>query len=64
MPLGRGVNSSEDDERFSDENGIRSFWEIGWFHKKISGNIYSFETYDPGKIPILFIHGATGTPKG
>ena len=27
------------------------------------GNIYFLEEYDPQKIPILFIHGATGTPK-
>jgi pimeloyl-ACP methyl ester carboxylesterase len=30
----------------------------------LGGNIYFLEAYDPNKIPILFIHGATGTPSG
>ena len=53
-----------DDERFSAENGNRGFWEGSDFHKDIGGNIFFLEEYDPEKIPILFIHGAGGTPKG
>jgi len=53
-----------DDERFSAENGSRGFWEPSDFFKKIGGNIFFLEEYDPEKIPILFIHGAGGTPKG
>jgi len=53
-----------DDERFSDENGSKGFWEPLDFFKKFGGNIYFLEEYDPEKIPILFIHGAAGTPKG
>jgi triacylglycerol esterase/lipase EstA (alpha/beta hydrolase family) len=34
------------------------------FFRELGGNIYFLEEYDPKKIPILFIHGATGTPKG
>jgi pimeloyl-ACP methyl ester carboxylesterase len=52
------------DERFSAENGTKGFWEPIDFFKTIGGNIYFLEEYDPQKIPILFIHGATGTPKG
>jgi pimeloyl-ACP methyl ester carboxylesterase len=52
------------DERFTAENGTKGFWEPIDFFKKIGGNIYFLEEYDPEKIPILFIHGATGTPKG
>lgn len=52
------------DERFSEENGSKGFWEPLDFFKKIGGNIYFLEEYDPEKIPILFIHGAAGTPKG
>ena len=53
-----------DDERFSEEHGRKGYWEPASFFKEIGGNIYFLEEYDPQKIPILFIHGATGTPKG
>jgi len=53
-----------DDERFSEEYGSKGFWEPGSFFKQFGGNIYFLEEYDPEKIPILFIHGAGGTPKG
>jgi hypothetical protein len=53
-----------DDECFSEEYGIKGFWEPLSFFKEHGGNIYFLEQYDPGKIPIVFIHGATGTPRG
>ena len=53
-----------EDERFSAENGSLGFWAGLEFFKEIGGNIYFLEEYDPGKIPILFIHGAAGTPRG
>ncbi len=52
-----------DDERFSEEYGSKGFWEGVSFFKELGGNIYFLEEYDPQKIPILFIHGAQGTPK-
>ena len=59
-----GVITDLDDERFSEENGSKGFWEYGAFFEEFGGNIYFLEKYDPEKIPILFIHGAAGTPKG
>jgi pimeloyl-ACP methyl ester carboxylesterase len=53
-----------DDELFSEEHGSKGYWEPLSFFKEFGGNIYFLEEYDPHKIPILFIHGATGTPKG
>lgn len=53
-----------DDERFSEENGRKGYWEGVSFFKEFGVNIFFLEEYDPQKIPILFIHGATGTPKG
>ena len=53
-----------DDELFLEENGTKGYWEPTSFFKELGGNIYFIEAYDPQKIPILFIHGATGTPKG
>lgn len=53
-----------DDERFADENGQKGFWEPTDFFKEFGGNIYFLEEYDPKKTPILFVHGASGTPSG
>lgn len=52
-----------DDERFAEEYGKKGFWEPASFFKQLGGNIYFLEKYDPEKIPILFIHGAGGTPR-
>ncbi len=52
------------DERFSQKNGIKGYWEPSSFFRDLGGNIYFLEAYDPNKIPSLFIHGATGTPSG
>ncbi|VTR71262.1 conserved hypothetical protein [Desulfosarcina cetonica] len=59
-----GIITDLDDERFAEENGKKGFWEPGSFFSQFGGTIYFLEEYDPDKIPILFIHGATGTPKG
>ncbi len=59
-----GVITDLDDELFSDEHGAKGFWEGYSFYKEFGANIYFIEEYDPDKIPVLFIHGAGGTPKG
>jgi len=58
-----GVEVDLDDDLFSEENGSKGFWEPVTFFKEVGGNIYFLEEYDPDKTPILFIHGAAGTPK-
>jgi pimeloyl-ACP methyl ester carboxylesterase len=58
-----GAITALDDERFSEENGSQGFWAPMDFYKEFGGNIFFLEEYDPEKIPILFIHGAAGTPK-
>ncbi len=59
-----GVITDLDDERFSEANGAKGFWEFASFFREFGGNIYFIEPYNPEKTPILFIHGASGTPKG
>ena len=59
-----GVITDLNDERFSEEYGTKGFWEPVSFFRQFGGNIYFLGEYDPEKTPILFIHGATGTPKG
>lgn len=59
-----GIVTDLDDQRFSEENGIKGFWEPGSFFNQFGATIYFLEEYHPEKIPVLFIHGVTGTPKG
>jgi pimeloyl-ACP methyl ester carboxylesterase len=58
-----GAITDLDDERFSRENGVKGFWEPSSFFQEFGGNIVFLEEYDPEKTPVLFIHGAAGTPK-
>jgi hypothetical protein len=53
-----------DDELFSEAYGGKGFWEPSTFFEEVGGSIYFLEAYDPKKIPILFVHGAAGSPKG
>lgn len=48
---------------FSDEYGKKGFWTPLEFFREIGGNVYFLEAYDPTKIPILFVHGAAGSPQ-
>ena len=58
-----GAIATLDDERFLSVHGAQGLWKGASFFKRFGGNIYFLEKYDPQKIPILFIHGAGGTPK-
>ncbi len=58
-----GAITDIDDERFTRENGVKGFWEPYSFFTELGGNIFFLEEYDPEKTPVLFIHGAGGTPK-
>lgn len=65
MPLFRaGALADLDDALFDEENGTIGYWKPLTFIKKFGIGIYFSEPYDPEKIPVLFVHGATGTPKG
>ncbi len=60
---GPGAIANIEDYVFSDEYGKKGFWTSGEFFKEIGGNVYFLEAYDPTKIPILFVHGAAGSPQ-
>jgi pimeloyl-ACP methyl ester carboxylesterase len=59
-----GAITTLDDERFAEKNGGEGFWAPGTFFREFGGNVFFLEKYDPKKIPILFIHGAGGSPRG
>ncbi len=58
-----GAIATLEDALFSDEYGNNGLWTPLEFFKEIGGNIYFLEPYDPKKIPILFVHGAAGSPQ-
>lgn len=58
-----GALADLDDVVFSDEYGKKGFWTAVEFFNELSGNVYFLEPYDPNKIPILFVHGAAGSPQ-
>lgn len=51
------------DALFSSEYGSKGLWMPLEFFREVGGNIYFLEAYDPTKIPVLFVHGAAGSPQ-
>ena len=49
--------------RFSQHNANLAYWEPMSFVDSIRGGLFFEHTYDSSKIPILFVHGAGGSPK-
>lgn len=58
-----GALANLDDPVFSAQNGLDGFWAPLEFFKRIGCNIYFVEPYDSKKTPILFVHGAAGSPQ-
>ncbi|MEJ2455238.1 MAG: alpha/beta hydrolase [Candidatus Thiodiazotropha sp.] len=58
-----GAIADLDDPLFSREYGNKAYWKPMEFFRQVGGNIYFLEPYDPAKIPILFVHGAAGSPQ-
>jgi len=48
---------------FAESYGRLGFWRPLSFVKEKRGGVYLLEPYDPAKLPVLFIHGAGGTPR-
>ncbi len=51
------------DPRFSAEAGKLGLWNPSRFLERFGAGIYFLEPYDPSKIPVLFVHGASGFPQ-
>ncbi len=59
-----GVVTDLDDPLFAQENGYLGYWKPLTFLRDVGGGLFFLEKYDPHKIPVLFVHGANGTPHG
>jgi pimeloyl-ACP methyl ester carboxylesterase len=58
-----GAIANLDDPIFSADYGAKSYWSPLEFFREVGGNIYFLDPYDPAKIPVLFVHGAAGSPQ-
>ena len=47
-----------------DRYASQGYWQPVSTFNEIGANIWFVQPYDPGKIPVLFIHGASGTASG
>jgi len=47
---------------FAPQSGETGYWKPLTFLRDFGIGVYFIEAYDPDKIPILFVHGAVGTP--
>jgi len=59
-----GEIATLDDKIFAQENGSTGYWKPMTFLRDFGFGVYFLEPYDPDKIPVLFVHGAVGTPEG
>lgn len=59
-----GLVVSPSAEVFSERSAKRGYWKPAQFSRNGGGaKICFLEPYDPGRIPVLFIHGAVGSPR-
>lgn len=52
-----------DNPRFSQENADMGQWEPSRFVREVGGGVFFLEPYDPSRMPVLFVHGANGSPR-
>jgi pimeloyl-ACP methyl ester carboxylesterase len=51
------------EERFCLQNAESGWWRPSLFMKAFGANIYAADEYGKGKVPVLFVHGAEGSPQ-
>jgi pimeloyl-ACP methyl ester carboxylesterase len=50
-------------EIFERRCGALGLWQPMKFVEKLGVGVYALEPYDPGRTPVLFVHGSGGTPR-
>ncbi len=58
-----GEKAGLDDPRFAATRGEDGLWTPATFAMKGGFGIHFLKRYDPAKIPVIFIHGAAGSPQ-
>ena len=57
----RGTLVTWDDPRFAPGAGPAGMWTPVEAYKQYGAGVFFFEPYDPARIPVLFVHGISGT---
>jgi pimeloyl-ACP methyl ester carboxylesterase len=58
-----GETAALSDARFSEENAENGLWRPFDFLLDAHPGVYFLQPYDASKIPVLFVHGISGTPR-
>lgn len=58
-----GAPARLDEPVFAAEEGAQGYWAPMSYFRRHGGNVYALEPYDPQRVPVLFVHGALGTPR-
>lgn len=61
--LVRGEVVDLDDVRFDPRNAKRGLWRPLDFMIHVGPGFYFLESYDPDRVPVLFVHGVNGHPR-
>ena len=62
IPVGLGEVADVSEERFSSEKAAGGYWEPAAYPMQVGIGVYFTEKYDPSRIPVVFVHGAAGSP--
>ncbi len=63
IPITAGEIVTLADERFAPSEARDGMWAPLTSIRKNGCGIYMLEPYDPGRIPVLFVHGIAGSPR-
>lgn len=58
-----GALATFDDAALSAAQGLQGYWAPMSSFRQHGGNIVFLEPYDPARVPVLFVHGAAGSPQ-
>jgi pimeloyl-ACP methyl ester carboxylesterase len=62
-PIQIGDVVTLDDPRFAAKNGELGLWQPVEFLLNVGAGFYFLQPFEPTKVPVLFVHGAGGTPR-
>lgn len=63
IPISLGEEAKLNEDRFSSEGAAAGYWEPAAYPIKTGMGLYFHEKFDPNRIPVVFVHGAAGSPR-
>ncbi|MFK7741844.1 MAG: esterase/lipase family protein [Planctomycetota bacterium] len=63
LAMKAGTLATLEDARFEQDEGTRGMWKPFEFLADNGGGIYFLEDYDKDRVPVLFVHGISGSPR-